>query len=434
MSTDTPPGGHGTARPLMLAGARLADGRAVDVRISGGRIEAVGAAGGLRAADRVDLTGYLLLPAPVEPHAHLDEAFTASDAPGPGEALGPGGTLGPGGISPGADTAESAHRRVTEAALLGLGHGAVVQRTQVRIGGVRALARLEGALAAGRSLRGLMELQVVALPGPLTGGQGAQGRALLREALAMGAHAVGGCPDLVRDPDPTEFLRIAAGLAAEAGRPLDLHTDARDRLRFARLTEALADVLSRLPTGAVLGPCPGLGLLTRDALARAADRLAVAGITVTCLPQGEHCVGSAAGPVSARLPVRELRAAGVTVAAGSGALRDRANPVGRPDPLEAAFLLASGGALDPEAAYACVSGAAREVLGLPPVRVEAGFPADLLAVRGEDLRGALSSGHSRVVLHGGRIVSRTSAVRDYADADGPAVPRQGRGGGPGRPT
>ena len=434
MSTDTPPGGHGAARPLLLAGARLPDGRPVDVRISGGRIEAVGSAGGLRAADRVDLTGYLLLPAPVEPHAHLDEAFRASEAPGPGGALGPDRTLGPGGTGPGADTAESAHRRVTEAALLGLGHGAVVQRTQVRIGGVRALARLEGALAAGRSLRGLMELQVVALPGPLTGGPGAQGRALLREALAMGAHAVGGCPDQVRDPDPTEFLRIAAGLAAEAGRPLDLHTDARDRLRFARLTEALADVLTRQPTRVVLGPCPGLGLLTGDALARAADRLAAAGIAVTCLPQGERCAGTSAGPVSARLPVRELRAAGVTVAAGSGALRDRANPVGRPDPLEAAFLLASGGTLDPEAAYACVSDAAREVLGLPPVRVEAGFPADLLAVRGEDLRGALSGGHSRLVLHAGRIVSRTSAVREYADADGPAVPRQGRGGGPGRPT
>ena len=134
------------------------------------------------------------------------------------------------------------------------------------------------------------------------------------------------------------------------------------------------------------------------------------------------------------MPVAELRAAGVVVAAGSGALRDRVCPVGRPDPLEAAFLLTASGALEPEAAYGCVSGAARELLGLPPVRIEAGFPADLLAVRGEDLPGALSGGHSRVVLYGGRIVSRTSAVREYAQAEGPAVPRQGRGEAPGSPA
>ncbi|MYX44760.1 hydrolase, partial [Streptomyces sp. SID89] len=57
---------------LLLCGARLTDGRAVDVRLAGGRIEAVGTAGSLDPARgaRVDLTGWLLLPAPAEPHAH----------------------------------------------------------------------------------------------------------------------------------------------------------------------------------------------------------------------------------------------------------------------------------------------------------------------------------------------------------------------------
>ncbi|MBB1247338.1 hydrolase, partial [Streptomyces durbertensis] len=64
---------------LLLCGARLADGRAVDVRLADGRIEAVGTAGSLRhhadhTGSRVDLDGYLLLPAPAEPHAHHDTA------------------------------------------------------------------------------------------------------------------------------------------------------------------------------------------------------------------------------------------------------------------------------------------------------------------------------------------------------------------------
>ncbi|OEV24878.1 hydrolase, partial [Streptomyces nanshensis] len=69
------------ARSLVLCGARLADGRTVDVRLVGERIEAVGTAGSLGteqdSATRIDLSGYLLLPAPAEPHAHYDTALTA---------------------------------------------------------------------------------------------------------------------------------------------------------------------------------------------------------------------------------------------------------------------------------------------------------------------------------------------------------------------
>ncbi|RMI37993.1 hydrolase, partial [Streptomyces triticirhizae] len=112
---------------------------------------------------------------------------------------------------------------------------------------------------------------------------------------------------------------------------------------------------------------------------------------------------------------RELAAAGVEVAAGGGALRSAANPVGRGDPLEAAFLLATRGERAPLAAYAAVSARARAALGLPaPAEVAVGAPAELLAVRGESVAEALSLGYSRVVVHRGRIVARTSAVREYA--------------------
>jgi cytosine deaminase len=125
-----------------------------------------------------------------------------------------------------------------------------------------------------------------------------------------------------------------------------------------------------------------------------------------------------------------LRAAGVRVAAGSGALRDLSNPVGRGDPLEAAYLLASRYGLRPEDAYDAVSSAARTVMGLPEVRLEAGFPAELLAVRGDRLEGALSLAYSRIVIHRGRVVARTSAVREYCNSAAAVelgLPRQGRG-------
>ncbi|MEU1485314.1 hydrolase [Streptomyces sp. NPDC005752] len=406
------PESPGGPHALLLSGARLTDGRTVDVRIAGPRIEAVGRAGSLTArGTRLDLRGYLLLPAPAEPHAHADTALTGTSQ------------------GPPSHRAEDVRRRATEAALLQLSHGATAQRAHVRVGDAQGLGPLEGVLAARRSLRGLTALTAVAVPRLLTGVAGADGLAVLRDAVEAGAGVIGGSPDL--DPDPAGHTEAVLTLAAAHGLAVDLHTDGDDPGRLARLAAMAA---GHRP-GVCLGPCTGLSRLPSDEAARAADRLAAAAVTVVCLPQG----GCSGARLRGTPPVRLLRAAGVRVAAGGGALRDLSNPVGRGDPLEAAYLLASREGLDPAHAYDAVSGTARAALGLPGVRVEAGFPAELLAVRGDGLAGALSLAYSRIVVHRGRVVARTSAVREYRDSGAAAaaldLPRQARpwpgpGGGP----
>ncbi|MFG2267942.1 amidohydrolase family protein [Streptomyces sp. NPDC048720] len=407
-SNQSGPSGQPDQAVVLLCGARLTDGRAVDVRLGGGRIEAVGTAGSLTpgpprpGTSRVDLSGYLLLPAPAEPHAHGDTALSA-EHPGPVS------------YAP-----EDVQRRATEAALLQLGHGATAARAHVRVGDVQGLGALGAVLQARRSLRGLAELTTVAMPRLLTGVAGAEGLAMLRDAVKMGASVVGGCPD--SDPDPTGYVEAVLEVASEHGCPVDLHTDATDPARLSRL----AAMAAGLRPGVTVGPCAGLARLPAEAASRLAEQLAAAGVTVVCLPQG----GCGTADRRGAAPVRLLRAAGVRVAAGSGALRDVANPVGRGDPLEAAYLLASAHGLRPEDAYEAVSTAAREALGLPEVRVEAGFPAELLAVRGDHLSGALSLAYSRIVVHRGRVVARTSAVREYCNSAAAAelgLPRQGRG-------
>ncbi|ARX85731.1 hydrolase [Streptomyces alboflavus] len=124
----------------------------MDVRLGEGRIEAVGTAGSLAAhGGRVDLSGHLLLPAAAEPHAHSDTALSAlTEGPVPGDV-------------------QDVQRRATEAALLQLGHGATALRSHVRIGDVQGLDSLHAVLQARRSLRGLVDLSVVAVPRLLTG-------------------------------------------------------------------------------------------------------------------------------------------------------------------------------------------------------------------------------------------------------------------------
>ncbi|WP_431984993.1 amidohydrolase family protein [Streptomyces qinglanensis] len=409
------------ARSLVLCGARLADGRTVDVRLVGERIEAVGTAGSLGteqdSATRIDLSGYLLLPAPAEPHAHYDTALTA-DPPGRPDLGRPGDSTDP--------AADDVQRRTTEAALLQLSQGATALRTHVHIGDVAGLRSLAAVLQARRSLRGLVDLSAVAVPRLLTGTAGAEGLSMLRDAVKMGAAAVGGCPDL--DPDPGGYVEAVLDVAAEHGCQVDLHTDGSDPARLARLAAAVGG----LRPGVAIGPCGGLARQPLQIAQRAAGQLAAAGVTVVCLPQGNCGVLERSTPTapSRTAPVRMLRAAGVAVAAGSGALRDAANQVGRGDPLEAAYLLASHGEARPYSAYEAVSSRARAAMGLPEVRVEAGFPAELLAVRGTELAAALSLAYSRIVVHRGRVVARTSAVREYCDLVGArelGLPRQSQG-------
>ncbi|MFV5993053.1 amidohydrolase family protein [Streptomyces sp. NPDC056231] len=395
------------ADALILCGARLTDGRIVDVRLGRGRIEAVGTTGSLTGpGPRVDLRGYLLLPAPAEPHAHSDTALTAY-------------STGPDSSGPASHRPEDIQRRTTEAALLQLGHGATALRSHVRIGDVAGLAGLEAVLQARRSLHGLTELTPVAVPRLLTGIAGADSLAMLRDAVRTGAGVIGGRPEL--DPDPAGYTEAVLEIAAEHHCPVDLHMDGDDPARLARLAAMAA---GHRP-GVSIGPCAALDRLPPETATRAADRLAAAEVTVICLPQGGCCGTERRGTA----PVRLLRAAGVRTAAGSGALRDVANPVGRGDPLEAAYLLASQSGLRPEDAYDAVSTAARKAMGLPEIRVEAGFPAELLAVRGEQLSGALSLAYSRIVVHRGRVVARTSAVREYCDSETVValdLPRQAR--------
>jgi cytosine deaminase len=257
-----------------------------------------------------------------------------------------------------------------------------------------------------------MDLQVTAMPGPLTGTLGHEGRALLREAARVGVHALGGCPDA--DPEPNGHLAALLELSQSCGLPLDLHVGS------PTLLDRLP--LDGLPAGSLLtltGPAPRPSAI-------AALGAATTGVGVVLLPQGGCCAGPSGPEGFDAATARRLAEAGVPLAAGSGALRDALRPVGRADPIEAAFLLSAQAGLSASAAYDAIGPGARALLGLHRSAVEAGLPADLLALRGETLITALSGGHSRVVLHAGRVVSRTSAVREYADTTTAAVPRQAR--------
>lgn len=392
---------------LLLHGGVDADGMRIDVRTdpATGRITAVGVLEPHVDDAVADCAGMVVLPAPAEPHAHLDKALSAGVAPNPkGDLLG-------------AIDAWHAHRvHLDEEEILGraraavhelVAHGATAVRSHADVGpgieltAVRALVRLR------QEVEGLVELQVVALAGIPLSEEPVQ--RLLRAAMEAGADVVGGCPHL--DPDPEAAAAFAVGLARELGTPLDLHTDEQLDPSVRGLAH-LAALTTGFPHGATASHCVSLGVQEPAEQDAVAEQVAAAGLAVVACPQTNlylQARGARTAPARGLTAVRALMDAGATIAAGADNARDPFNAMGRCDPLETAALLVMAAHLTPHEAYERVSGAARAALGLEAVALREGAPAELLAVRGASLPDAMArASEHRHVVHRGRLVASTT--------------------------
>ncbi len=401
---------------LFLQGGIDADGRRLDVLCDGqaGTITAVGADLAVPSGAAVqDCSGMVLLTAPAEPHAHLDKALSAEQAPNAAGDL------------DGAIVAWHAHwpalthadilDRARRAAHELVAHGTTAIRSHADVSpviGTRAVEAL-GVLRAELREQRLAELQVVALvspPGPEEPDPAAYRDRWLRAALAAGADVAGGCPHL--DPDPIAATRAAFGVAEELGCPIDLHTDETldpDMLALPELIALVGD--RRFGHGAVASHCVSLGVqgaAVQEDVARAA---AAAPVAIVTLPQTNlflQARGRRTAPPRGLTAVRALLDAGACLAAGADNVRDPFNRMGRSDALETAALLVMAAHLSPQEAWTAVSGAARQAMGLPALALEAGAPAEVLAVRGLSLGDAIArASEDRVVVHRGRCVART---------------------------
>lgn len=400
-----------------LTGATLPDGRVRNVVLRHGAVSHVSPVGipdpGQAA---IDLTGYLLLPAPAEPHLHLDRALSwepvGSD---------PGGRDGAVRSWRAAPTRYGVAdlRRRARAALQALSaNGVTSVRTHVDFGIGAPLRVIEVLRELREDLQRILDLQIVAVASP-----GLADRAAL-DAFAAGAAMLGGRPH--NSPDPRGETRRLLRLADRAEVDLDLHLDDQPDHRVL----AVAD-LARLLRASGFGRqvtashCASLGMLRPPALAKvveaiAASRMAVVGLPSA--PRGDSGIDPLPDPRSDRnlrayapcggpAPLHALLEAGVPFAAGGDHLRDALHTMGRGDALEVASLLVAAGHLSVEQAYAAVSTDARRIMGLPEAGPEPGAVADLLAVRASSLAEAvLTAPSDRIVLRRGRVVSRTTAT------------------------
>lgn len=397
---------------VLLTNATLADGRVVDVGIADGVIEQIGAPDPTARASQAsrrpthDLSGWLLLPAAVEPHAHLDKAMLAERLPNPsGDLLGAIAAMVVGRAS---ITLEDTIERAERTARLQAANGYRAVRTHVDVVVEGGLTSVEALVEVRRRVSDVIDVEIVALCGcPTHGAAAADQLALLEAALDAGADVVGGCPHL--ETDIRASTETLLEIAARRGCAVDLHTDETlelDRLGLRDLAEIV--LATGFPHQVTASHSVSLGMHPEAVQREVAELVAEAGIGVVALPQTNlflqgraHQVATPRGVTA----VRVLREAGVTVAAGADNIQDPFNPVGKACPFEIAGLMILIAHQLPAEAWEGVSTAAGAVTRFGAQTIDVGQPADLLAVHADSLRASIATGgEARRVYRAGLLL------------------------------
>ncbi|MBI2881943.1 MAG: amidohydrolase family protein [Candidatus Tectomicrobia bacterium] len=397
-----------------------------DVLIEDGRIAAVGVGLEGKGASVIDLRGRVLLPGLVDAHTHLDKAFTqdfCASAEGTLQAA----------IREMAKYKKTAgvediYRRAERCLLRFVSHGTTAVRSHVDVDSLVGLRGMEAMVRLRERHRERVTLQLVPFtPGASLVSGPAEHRALLREAVAMGADAVGGVP--ASSGDAESLLSTVFGLAAEFGLPVDLHVDESDDPEDLTLERVAEKALAEGYEGRVVaGHCCSLAAVEDSVARRVIEKVARARIAVVALPICNLYLQGRGDPPPVRrgvTRVKDLLEAGVNVFCGSDNVQDPFSPYGRADTMDAAWLTGLSAQLGLDSMPTLL-----EMVTLRPARalglagrcgIAQGRAADLLVLASDSTENLVVERPPRLlVLKEGRIVSAGDGAEGLG-AEGPEL-------------
>lgn len=290
----------------------------------------------LKPAARQEVPALMALPPLVEAHAHLDKVYSWAEAPnrsgGMEEAL--AANRMEHGLRQAQRVAERAERALQEAWHLGLR----AIRSHVDSLGPGAAPAWEVLPELAASWRDRVALQLVAMV-PISHWATAAGEALAAEVAAHDG-LLGGVlgPPFRSGPDDRRGLDALLRLADRHGCGVDLHVDEGEG-QPGEGVNLICTLLEhrnlRLPI--CCSHAASMALLPRPSLERLLERMATLDLTVVALPRTNHYLlarQEGSTPVRRPLaPIRQLQAAGVTVAVGGDNVQDPWFPGGDFDPL-----------------------------------------------------------------------------------------------------
>lgn len=325
----------------------MVEDRVCDVRVEGGRLDAIAPVGSLPTAPGEEVRGGRLTPPFAEPHVHLDAALLGARRPNRS------GTLREG-IANWAElraslTAEDVRARARATLDRYAATGTLRVRTHVD---TASLVAVEALLALRDEVSPRIELQVVAFP--QEGILRAKGRReRWEEAVRLGCDAVGAIPHFERTTEEGwASIRLAFDLAERFDRRVDLHCDETDDPMSRNLEVVCAEAIDRgMGDRVVAGHCTALHSYPNPYAAKVIELVATSGVQVVCNPLDNVVLqGRYDGYPRRRglTRVDELWAAGARVGIGHDSVQDPWYRLGTGNLLDAAYMLIHVGQLTGE--------------------------------------------------------------------------------------
>ncbi len=277
----------------------------------------------------------LLLPRLVEPHAHIDKAFTWNSNP---NFLGTyDAALKENLLEHQTRDLEKTILRVEKALSKGLKNGLRAIRSHVDVFGPKPLEIWEALFDVQKRWKDLIELQFVALA-PLQYWTTREGRLFASEISKSGGILGGVLLPPFKTSETREILRQLISLANDCNCEVDLHVDESEKnpaagLRlFVKLIEN-----SEIKIPITFSHASSMSLLPSCKLKHLADQLARNEINIIALPltnawllNRQNRNTPAKRPLA---PISQLQKAGVTVAIGGDNVQDPWFPTGNFDPI-----------------------------------------------------------------------------------------------------
>jgi cytosine deaminase len=404
------------ALDLIVRNARLSgSARPVDIGVERGIFARIAHEIKRGASRELDAAGRLVSAPFVDSHVHLDAVLTVGQ-PRHNKT----GTLIEGiqiwSERKASLTREDVKRRALQAIQWEVAQGTLFIRTHVDVCDPQ-LTALRAMIEVRDEVRDLCELQIVAFPqdGILSF---PNGRALMDEAMRLGADVVGGIPhyEWTREMG-VEDVHIAFELARRYNRDVDCHCDETDDPQ-SRFTEVMsADTLEHGWQGrATVSHCTAMHSWDNAFAFKVIQLLARGRMNVIANPYDNIILQGRFDTYPKRrgmARVKELLAAGVNVSLGHDSIMDPWYPLGRGDMLAAANLALHIAQMSGHEEIATVyelitTNAARTLNIADRYGIEEGKPASFIIVDAADAHDALRLVPARLhVVKDGRLVAST---------------------------
>ncbi|GIZ11162.1 cytosine deaminase [Pseudomonas sp. NCCP-436] len=371
------------------------------------------------AAADLDAAGNLVVPPFVEPHIHLDATLTAGEP-----AWNMSGTLFEG-IERWAErkalvTHEDTKTRAKKTIDMLVDHGIQHVRTHVDVTDP-TLAALKAMLEVREETRHLIDMQIVAFP--QEGIESfANGRALMEQAIELGADVVGGIPHFENTRDQgVSSIKFLMDLAERTDCLVDVHCDETDDPQ-SRFLEVLAEEARVRGMGArvTASHTVAMGSYDNAYCSKLFRLLKMSGISfISCPTESIHLQGRFDTFPKRRglTRVAELDRAGMNVCFGQDSIVDPWYPLGNGNILR---ILEAGlhichmlGYEDLKRSLDLITDNSARALALGErYGLEAGRPANLLILSApDDYEMVRSQGHALVSVRHGKVLMRRTPAR-----------------------